>query len=130
MTGATPPQTVEKAQAALREQARGVATSRLIKEVQRDGILHIVDNLKRQLLFSPGPALSGTGFRLGGGRRIISALHLIEDTPAVAKAISSHRPATARDETGTWSRPKPHDRGARQAAKQLCRKKKLAPWAF
>ncbi len=103
MTGATPPQTVEKAQAALREQGKGlVATSRLIKEVQRDGILHIVDNLKRQLLFSTLALLFlGLGFAWVVGRRIISALHLIEDT--TRRVAKGHFEAidlpTARDET-------------------------------
>ncbi|KUG27174.1 integral membrane sensor signal transduction histidine kinase [hydrocarbon metagenome] len=80
--GSTPPTAVEKAQAALREQGRElVATSRHIKQVQRDGILHIVDNLKRQLLFSTLTLIFlGIGFSWVVGRRIIIALHLIEDT--------------------------------------------------
>ncbi len=79
---AMPPPAVEKAQAALREQGRElVATSRRIKQVQRDGILRIVDNLKRQLLFSTLALIFlGIGFSWVVGRRIIIALHLIEDT--------------------------------------------------
>ncbi|QLA17518.1 sensor histidine kinase [Desulfolutivibrio sulfoxidireducens] len=82
MTGKTPPEAVEKAQTMLREQGKGlVGTSRRIKEVQRDGILRIVDNLKRQLLLSTLALIFlGLGFSWVVGRRIITALHLIENT--------------------------------------------------
>jgi signal transduction histidine kinase len=82
MAGPTPPQVMEREQAALREQGRRlVATSRRIKQVQRDDILRIVDNLKRQLLLSTLALIFlGIGFSWIVGRRIITALHLIEDT--------------------------------------------------
>lgn len=103
MTGGSPPATVEKAQAALREQGKAmVATSRRIKMVQRDGILHIVDNLKRQLLFSTLALLFlGLGFAWVVGRRIITALHLIEDTTRrVAKGhFEAIELPASRDET-------------------------------
>ena len=58
-----------------------MATSRRIKQVQRDDILNIVDNLKRQLLLSTLALIFlGIGFSWIVGRRIITALHLIEDT--------------------------------------------------
>jgi signal transduction histidine kinase len=82
MPGDTPSQVREREQTALREQGRTlVATSRRIKQVQRDDILHIVDNLKRQLLLSTLALIFlGIGFSWVVGRRILSALHLIENT--------------------------------------------------
>lgn len=80
--GGASPQVVEGEQIALRDMGRSlVATSRRIKQVQRDEILHIADNLKRQLLLSTLALIFlGIGFSWIVGRRIITALHLIEDT--------------------------------------------------
>jgi len=90
MTGSTPLKVVEKAQADLREQGKAmVDTSRRIKQVQRDDILRIVDNLKRQLLFSTLALIFlGIGFSWVVGRRIIAALHLIED--ATRRVATGH----------------------------------------
>jgi len=90
MTGTTPLKAVEKTKADLREQGKAmVDTSRRIKQVQRDDILHIVDNLKRQLLLSTLALIFlGIGFSWVVGRRILTALHLIED--ATRRVATGH----------------------------------------